>query len=184
MSTVRPNTALVVIDVQNGVVARARERDRVVGNIQSLVAQARAAQRPVIWVQHVDDELVPGTSPWELVAELVPRQDEAIVTKRYRDAFEGTDLEGVLSARGVGRLVIAGAQTDFCIRSTLHGALARGYDALLVSDAHTTDEPNGPGLPSAAQVIAHTNAYWANQRASACLGSTVETAKVRFGREG
>ena len=80
-------------------------------------------------------------------AELKPDDAEPLVEKNYGDAFEDTNLEKVLSGLGVGRLVVAGAQTDACIRSTLHGAFARGYDATLVSDAHTTEDQSSWGAP-------------------------------------
>ena len=85
--------------------------------------------------------------------------------KNYGDSFEDTTLETVLSELGVGRLVIVGAETDACVRSTLHGAFARGYDATLVSDAHTTGDKTQWGAPPPDQVIAHTNLYWTYQSA-------------------
>ena len=135
----RPNTALLVIDVQNAVVNGAvPNRDGVVANINTLVGQARAQSVPVVWVQHSDDEEMPqGSKEWELVPELAPLGSEPLVHKRYGDSFEETDLEERLAERKVGRLIVAGAQTDACIRSTIHGAFARGYDVTLVGDAHT-----------------------------------------------
>src|SRR5580698_8564413 len=117
----RPNTALVVIDVQNGVVAEAHERDAVVANIATLVDKARAADTPVIWVQHNDDGLVRGSKEWEYVPELVRSDAEPVVEKSYGDSFDDTDLEDILAKLKIGRLIVAGAQTDQCIRSTLHG---------------------------------------------------------------
>ena len=134
----RPNTALVVIDLQTGVVENAYRRDEVLGTVNLLVERARRARVPVVWIQHADDELQPGSEAWQIVAELAPSADEAIVAKHYRDAFESTELERVLCELGVGRLIVTGAQTDMCVRSTLHGAIARGYDAMLVVDSHTT----------------------------------------------
>src|SRR5262249_11875957 len=136
----RPNTALIVIDVQNGVVGEAYERDTVVANVGTVVDKARAAEVPVVWVQHSSDGLPQGTEQWEIVPELSPDTSEALVQKKYPDSFEETTLESVLADLGVGRLVVVGAQTDECVRSTLHGALVRGYDATLVSDAHTTED--------------------------------------------
>ena len=52
----------------------------------------------------------------------------------------GAHVEAVLSELEVGRLVVVGAQTDACIRSTLHGAFVRGHDTALVSDGHTTED--------------------------------------------
>jgi nicotinamidase-related amidase len=81
----------------------------------------------------------------------------------------------------VGSLLVAGAQTDACIRSTLHGALARGYDATLVSDAHTTEDQTAYGAPPPDQVIAHTNMYGSWQEAPGRTAGTVETRTVDFG---
>ena len=177
----RPNTALLVIDVQNGVVAEAHERDTVVANVGSLVDKARQEQVPVIWVQHSDDGLERGSENWRIVPELAPDEAEPLVEKHYGDAFEDTNLETVLSGLGVGRLVVAGAQTDECVRSTLHGAFVRGYDATLVSDAHTTEDLSAWGAPPPDQVIAHTNLYWNNQTAPGRTAGTVETEHVEFG---
>jgi nicotinamidase-related amidase len=183
MSTLdgRPNTALLVVDVQNGVVGGAHERDAVVANVGALVDKAREADVPVVWVQHNDDDgLARGTEPWQIVAELVRDEAEPLVEKQYGDAFEDTNLESVLSDLGVGRLVVAGAQTDECIRSTLHGALARGYDATLVGDAHTTEDLSEWGAPPPDKVIAHTNMYWSNQAAPGRTAGTVKTEDVDF----
>jgi nicotinamidase-related amidase len=177
----RPNTALIVIDAQNGVVTGNHERDAVVANIGSLVEKARQEQVPVVWVQHNDDGLVEGNEAWQIVPELAPDGAEPVVQKRYGDSFEDTNLESILSGLGVGRLVVAGAQTDMCIRSTLHGALARGYDATLVQDAHTTEDLTAWGAPPPALVIAHTNMYWGEQKAPGRTAGTVETKDVDFG---
>jgi nicotinamidase-related amidase len=177
----RPNTALLVVDVQNGAVEGAHERDAVVANVGSLVEKARRARVPVVWVQHNDEHLARGSDEWRIVPELAPADAEPIVEKSYGDSFEDSDLESVLSGLGIGRLVVVGAQTDACIRSTLHGALARGYDATLVSDAHTTEDQTGWGAPPPDQVIAHTNLYWADQTAPGRTAGTVETSEVDFG---
>jgi nicotinamidase-related amidase len=176
----RPNTALLVVDVQTGVVAEAHERDAVVANVGSLVEKARHEQVPVVWVQHCSEEFVPGSDNWQIVPELTPSDAEPLIEKRYGDAFEDTSLETVLSGLGVGRLVVVGAQTDACIRSTLHGAFARGYDATLVSDAHTTEDQSAWGAPPPDQVIAHTNLYWTYQTAPGRTAGTVETKDVDF----
>mgnify|MGYP000055867873 CR=1 FL=1 len=177
----RPATALLVVDVQNGVVGGAHERDAVVANVGSLVEKARREQVPVVWVQHSDEQLAKGSDEWRIVPELAPADSEPLVEKSYGDSFEDTDLEDVLSGLGVGRLVVVGAQTDACIRSTLHGAFVRGYDATLVGDAHTTEDLSAWGAPPPDQVIAHTNMYWSEQAAPGRTAGTVETKDVDFG---
>jgi nicotinamidase-related amidase len=176
----RPNTALLVVDVQNAIVGEAYDRHAVVANVGTLVEKARRAQVPVVWVQHSDPNLVKGSDDWRIVPELAPDDTEPLVEKNYADSFEHTTLETVLSGLGVGRLIVAGAQTDECIRSTLHGAVARGYDATLVSDAHTTDDLTAWGAPPPDQVIAHTNMYWGSHTAPGRTAGTVETKDVDF----
>jgi nicotinamidase-related amidase len=179
----RPNTALVVVDVQNDVVGNAHDHDRVVANIASLVDKARGEQVPVIWVQHSDDDLVEESPGWQLVSELRPLESEPVVRKHYGDSFEDTSLEAELAARGIGRVIVAGAQTDACIRATLHGAFVRGYDTTLVADAHTTEDFSSYGLPPADKVIAHTNMYWTWQAGPDRTAAVVETEAVDFGGE-
>ncbi|KOG31413.1 isochorismatase family protein [Streptomyces resistomycificus] len=178
----RPNTALLVVDVQQGVVEEAHERDAVVANIAGLVDKARRDRIPVVWVRHSDAQLVKGSEEWEIVPELTPGIGEPVIEKNYGDSFEDTILETVLSGLGVGRLVIVGAESDACIRSTLHGAFVRGYDATLVGDAHTTGDQTAWGAPPPAQVIAHTNLYWTYQTAPGRTAGTVDAAHVDFGR--
>lgn len=180
----RPNTALMVIDMQNGVVEGVHRRDTVIANIAELVDKARGAAVPIVWVQHSDARLEWGSDAWQYVPELTRRSEEPLVHKSYGDSFEGTDLEEALAAAGVGRLLVAGAQTDECIRSTIHGAFVRGYDVTLVADAHSTEDLTAWGAPPPELVIAHTNLYWQNQTAPGRSAGVVETAEVTFEGKG
>lgn len=177
----RPNTALLVIDVQNGNLRWAYERDAVVANVSGLVEKARRERVPVVWVQHSDEQLARGSDVWRIVSELTPADTEPLVEKNWPDSFETSTLEAVLSGLGVGRLFLVGAQTDECIRSTLHGAVVRGYDAALVSDAHTTEHHTEWGAPPPEAVIAHTNLYWTYHRAPGRTAGTVHAKDVTFG---
>ena len=177
----RPHTALLVIDVQNGVVAHSINRDPTVATIVSLVDRARHEDVPVVWVQHSDDDnLAAGSEAWHFVPELERRDDESLVPKRYGDAFEATELESVLARRGVGRVVVTGTQTDECIRATLHGAFVRGYDTTLVSDAHTTEDLSEWGAPPPDKVVAHTNLYWQYQAGPGRTAEVVSAAELTF----
>lgn len=140
MSTVRSGNqpALVVVDVQVGVMADAWEAPRVIRNVARTVERARQQGVPVIWVQHESEELPRDSAEWQLVPQLQPRDGEARVHKRFESSFEQTNLEQELARVGATRIVLAGAQTNWCIRATAYGALDRGYDLTLVKDAHTT----------------------------------------------
>jgi nicotinamidase-related amidase len=179
----RTKAALLVVDVQDAVVKRAHRRDAVVANIANLVGKARRDRIPVIWVRHSSEDLPKGSVGWQIVPELAPAEAEPIVEKNYGDAFENTNLESLLSGLGVGRLFVAGAQTDACIRSTLHGAFVRGYDVTLVSDAHTTVDRTARGVPAPGQLIAFTNLYWSHQTAPGRVAATVAAADVDFGSD-
>ncbi|MDI9896367.1 isochorismatase family protein [Rhodococcus sp. IEGM 1381] len=177
----RHATALVIVDVQNDVMVGVHERERVIDNIVSLVSRARETGTPVIWVQHsADQELNFGTDGWKLLEALPVASSDPIVHKKHGDAFEDTTLEELLTAAEAGHVLVAGAQTDFCVRSTLHGALVRGYDVTLVSDAHTTEDLTKWGAPLPEQVIAHTNLYWDNQTAPGRTAAAVATADIAF----
>jgi nicotinamidase-related amidase len=178
----RPNTALLVVDMQRGVVVDGSyNRDAVISNIADLVAKARDQDVPVVWVADHGEDRTPGSEPYQLVPELDRKDDEPLVDKGYGDSFEGTDLEHVLAGLGVGRLFVTGAQTDACIRSTIHGAFARGYDVTLVEDAHTTEDLTPYGAPiTPDQAVAYTNMYWKYQSAPERRGGTVPTTEVNF----
>jgi nicotinamidase-related amidase len=121
-----------------------------------------------------------ASDDWQYVPELVRQESEPLVHKTYADSFEDTDLEDVLARARVGRLVVTGAQTDECIRSTIHGAVTRGYDVTLVADAHTTGDQSEWGAPTPDKVIAHTNLYWQYHRAPGRTAAVAATKDVTF----
>lgn len=179
MGVTNSGSALLVIDVQRDVVSNAHRRDEVVATIASLVDRARSEQVPVIWVQHADEELPAHTDGWQIVPELQVGDGELVVHKSHRDSFDGTTLATELERGSIKRLIVTGAQTDFCVRWTLHGAMVRGYDTVLVGDAHTTDD-GGPDLPTAAQLISHTNSYWETNGSEGQSAQTADAADVTF----
>lgn len=175
----RSASALLVIDVQNGVVANAYQREATVANIQELVKGARRHHVPVIWVQHSDAGLPLDSEDWRIVDALSPEAHEPIVRKRFRSAFEGTDLEALLAERHVGHLIVSGAQSEFCVRHTITAALERGYDVTLVADAHTTEDASWDGRTLRAKDIIddQNHACWQYELPGrSCSLSTTEDA--------
>jgi nicotinamidase-related amidase len=140
MATIRKGNkaALIVIDVQVGVVKEAWDAPRIIKNVSLAVERARAQGVPVIWVQHSDDDLKYESAEWQWVPELKPLAGELRVHKHFNSSFEETALEAELAKLGVSHIVLAGAATNWCIRATAYGALERGYDLTLIKDAHTT----------------------------------------------
>lgn len=168
-------TALVIIDMQVDVVGDCFDRDAVMSRTAVLVDRARAAGVAVIYVQDEGADTPHGTPGWELAPPLAPRADEPLVFKEYRDSFVGTPLAELLSQRGISRLLLAGAQSDFCVGTTAVSAAARGYDCVLISDCHTTRDAAFDGITvSGEQLIAHTNLYFSGLRYP---GSTFRLAR-------
>ncbi|WP_316667991.1 isochorismatase family protein [uncultured Propionibacterium sp.] len=137
--------ALLVVDPQVGVLAGAWRRDETIAAVSALIGRARATGSPVIWVRHDDEWLPAGSGQWQIVPELAPMPDEPVIAKNYGDAFAGTGLEQLLARSGAGGIVLCGAQSDACIRSTLNGALYRGIPVTLAADAHTTVDRRAMG---------------------------------------
>ncbi len=157
-------TALLVIDLQRGVVRNCFDADGVLVRTARLVDRARASGVPVVWVQDHGD-FTEGSPDWELAPPLERRSDEPLVRKEYRDSFADTDLLEILERSGVQRLVVAGAQSDYCVRTTTQAAAVRGFDVTLVSDAHTTTDAEHDGVRvSGQQIVAHTNMYFGGLR--------------------
>ncbi|MBR7746895.1 cysteine hydrolase family protein [Undibacterium baiyunense] len=176
-------SALLIVDAQVGVMSSVWESQRVVNNIEKLVSKARSAGVPVIWVQHSDnDELKFGSANWKLLPNFVPTSEELIIHKKYNSSFAGTDLEKRLRALGASRLVLAGALTNWCIRSTAYAALERGYHLVLASDAHSTESlklPDGKTVP-AESIVAELNSVFSWVSAPRVRTEVERTNNVRF----
>jgi nicotinamidase-related amidase len=157
-------TVLLVIDLQVGVVENCFDADAVLSRTAGLVDRARAEGVPVVWVQDHDD-FAEGTEEWELAPPLTRQADEPLMRKEFRDSFVGTELAEVLDGLGATHLVVAGAQSDYCVRTTTQAAAARGFDVTLVSDAHTTTDAAHEGVViTGEQIVAHTNMYFGGLR--------------------
>lgn len=183
-------SALLVIDVQNANTADGYQRDQVIGRIRGLIDKAKGDGAPVIWVQHhaAGTGLERGTDGWQIVEEVRPGDGETVVEKEYLDSFADTGLRKELDRLGVGHLVICGAATDACIRSTAQRSQIEGYDVTLVADGHTTDVgpwplplPDGTRIPiGAEQMIAYTNFFVADTAYPGVTTKVVNADEVEF----
>ncbi len=153
-------TALLVIDVQRAFFEaepRPHEADAVVDRINALSSRARAAEVPVVVIQHEarTDQVEHGSPGWELEPRLAVVEHDARVRKTTPDSFLRTPLGGLLAAWGTERVVLCGYASEFCIDTTARRAAALGFAVVLASDAHTTHD--APHL-SAERIRAHHNA--------------------------
>lgn len=151
-----PMTALVLIDVQNGLLHgddAVRAPEALLESLQGLLAAARRAGAPVFYVQD-DDVGEAGSAAWEIAEAVRPAEGEVRVRKLACDAFHETELDARLRERGVTDLIIAGCKTEYCIDTSVRRAVTLGYGVTLVADAHATSD--SPALPAAA-ILAHHN---------------------------
>ncbi|NED01412.1 cysteine hydrolase [Streptomyces sp. SID6648] len=183
-SGVPPTPALLVIDMQNTLVAIAHRASATVAAVAGLQARARTAGAPVVFAQQQDEELEPGTEGWRIVPELAPVAGDTVVPKAAPDSFLGTELDTVLRARGVTEVVVTGFATEICVESTARQALSRGYDVVLVADGHTTSvRPAASGRYAAPEAsVAHHNEIYRNLRFPGRRVRVLPAAEVDFGR--
>ena len=156
LSVPRQTTALLMMDFQAGILqGHAPDRDTLVPRAGTLLAAARSAGLPVIHVVvgfrpgHPEvsarnpsfsaiaqaGRFATGDALAEIVPELAPRADEAVVTKHRVGAFTSTDLDMLLRAHGVNTLVLAGVATSGVVLSTLRVAADTDFHIVVARDA-------------------------------------------------
>lgn len=188
MPTIRPGNSpvLMIVDVQVGVVDGAWNAQQVVANVARVVERAREHKVPVVWVQHGDDDLKPGSAEWQWAPPLVPATGEAVIGKRFNSAFEQTELDAELARLKATHIVLAGCATNWCIRATAYGALDRGYDLTLVRDAHTTKTlrlEDGVTVEAQSMIVdLNTAMQWLEYPGR--VNGTQSVDKLDFGRPG
>ena len=162
-----PNEALVIIDVQNAILGSAdtprrienhAALDVVIARIAALIGRARGLRIPVLFVQHdgpAGYRLETGTHGWQIRPEIAPIAGDPVIHKKACDSFFETTLAAELESRQIGKLIVAGCMTQYCVDTTVRRAVSLGYDVTLVSDAHMTSDFGGLTYE---QIIAHHNA--------------------------
>lgn len=173
-------TALLVIDLQRGAfdgvrIAPIAHADTLIGHAATLVAAARAAGVPIVFIQHGEDDgpFEAHTPHWELHEALVPQPGDVRVHKRQSSAFDGTGLAGQLESLGARNLILCGLQSEFCVSNTARSALGQGFAVILAQDAHGTWPESGE---PAEAISARVNAQL--QAAGARLASTQDLART------
>lgn len=181
--TTLPNTnkALLVIDAQNVILKDCYQRDEKLAKLAQAVEKARANRTPVLWIQHSDQEIIEGSQDWEIVDELSPEQNEPVIGKHFRSSFVETDLHVRLQAIGVGHIIVGGAESNNCVRHTIHSALDLGYDVTLLQDAHTAISFEWGGfVVDAARVIDEQNINFMNYQLPGRRAQALTVAEADF----
>jgi nicotinamidase-related amidase len=175
------SSALVVIDVQEEALAGCPDGAEVMARINELSRRADDAGVPVIFIQHEDEEeLVKGSPGWELARGLERGEGSFLVPKTYRDGFEDTELEELLERLGVGRVVVTGVHSDYCVQTTALSALVRGFDLVLVADGHAARPSAEDGELSPHAIQAFINSRFATLRYPGRAIEVLPAAEVTF----
>jgi len=149
-------SALIVIDMQEAIIAACVDVPGVIERINGLLGYARKSGAPIFFIQHEDPEdpeLTAGSPGWQLAPTLDRKDGDQVVAKMYRDSFAATRLDALLAGSGVRRVIVTGAQSQYCVQTTALSALHHGYDVTLVSDAHTTEPADLPDADLPAETI-------------------------------
>ena len=154
------DAAFLIIDAQVNMFAEGSsvfEGEKILNTLSRLLAQARTAHLPIIYVQNngsEGDPDMPGTPGWQVHPLVTPEKGDVIIQKHTPDSFHETNLQSELESRHIHNLIVAGMQTDYCINSTCRRAHELGYGVILVQDAHSTYDD---GELTASQIIAQYN---------------------------
>ena len=151
-----PAHIVVVVDMQNGVFKTPRfDREGRVAAINQLIA---AADR-TIFIQHLDDDMQPGTDAWQILPELHQPPGAHYINKEACDSFWNTELDALLQQLNATSFVICGCATDYCVDTTIKVGSSKGYMISVAADAHTTSNRR---WATAEQLIEQHNEVWAN----------------------
>lgn len=185
-------TAVVVIDVQEGILAgiaghreaeAERALDAMVWRIHDLLRRARAAGAPVIYVQHeggVGHRLEPGAAGYPIREEIAMKRGDLLIPKKFCDSFYETGLQSALERLGVEHLVMCGCMTQYCVDTSVRRAVSLGYDVTLVKDGHMTADS---GELTFEQIVAHHNRVLEGFDAGAHVVRVAAAGEIRFGEE-
>lgn len=175
-----PRQAILVIDMQRGLVLGAHRQDELVATVNGLIGRARAEAVPVVFVQHnhaTFEPMMRGNRGWEIFDELDRQADDPVVEKAACDAFYDTALDATLKSLAAEELIITGLQTEYCVDTACRAALSHGYDVILVADGHSTGDSDMP----AAVVVDHHNAVLANMVHPTSTIRVLEAREVAVG---
>jgi nicotinamidase-related amidase len=147
------DVALLIIDVQVEFIEgdpAVHDAANMLKRIQSLIAKARTANVPILYVEHVEDPEEFGP----IHPQIAPQEGDIVIQKLTPNSFYQTPLQQELERKNIKKLILAGFQTEYCIDTTCRHAWSLGYDVVLLMDAHSTFTSDYSPL-HAEQIIAH-----------------------------
>ncbi|POP45908.1 cysteine hydrolase [Superficieibacter electus] len=152
--------ALIIIDMQKGLHTPEKplfHLAAILAGINQRIAIYRQAGEPVIFIQHHDEDLPAHSLQWQLMDELDVQSEDIIIAKTHANSFYQTTLAGVLQKLKVSDIELCGAQTEYCVDTTIRIAHGLGYGVVMQQGLHTTVDSN---LLSAEVIRRHHETLW------------------------
>lgn len=152
--------ALVVIDLQKGVESpdkRLYELDKVILGVNKRIHYYRERKNPIIFIQHNDSDLILNSPQWQLFSDLNAKKDDIYIDKTHANSFYNTNLSYVLNSLDIKTLEFCGAQTEFCVDTTIRFAHGMKYKCFMKRGLSTTLDSE---LLSAENIIKHHENIW------------------------
>lgn len=156
-----PNTALIIVDMQAGLLEDKNypifNEGQLISHVNTLISKARKADVMIIFVRHTEsagsplEKHQPG---WQISSEIDITGDDIIIDKYTPDCFHQTSLLDMLKNQNISTLLIAGLQSEYCIDTTCRRSFALGFETILISDSHSTCNSS---VLSADKIIEHHN---------------------------
>ncbi|MES9685182.1 cysteine hydrolase family protein [Gottfriedia acidiceleris] len=133
---------LIVIDMQNGVCYSGEkhlfELQNLISKVNKRISIYRELNKPIIFVQHCDNELVAGEELWAIHADLDVQKQDYFINKIHANSFFKTNLKNLLDQLAVHKIEFCGAQTEYCMDATIKFAHGLGYENFMVNGATST----------------------------------------------
>lgn len=154
-------SALLIIDFQNTVFTDppAYQAGQVLERISGLIARARQAGMPVVYVQHDEAGTIweKGSDGWHFPAPIVPLPGDYVSAKQHSSAFQQSAFQAGLAERGIDAVYVCGYASEFCLDTNIRQAAALGIATTVIADAHTTRQRPHLDAPT---IIQHHNWIW------------------------
>lgn len=130
--------ALLIIDIQKGLTKKVLyKKDEFISTVNTSISKAREKGYIIVFVQHENNQLIPGTEDWEIDSNVLKQDTDAVYPKDKGDAFSNPELSEYLNKNSVNGIAVAGLVTHGCVSHTCLGGMQKGYAVSLIKQGHT-----------------------------------------------
>ncbi|AZZ61299.1 cysteine hydrolase [Oenococcus sp. UCMA 16435] len=148
--------ALIVIDMQNGL-KDIYQRDQVIKKVNQRIDHYRNERKPLVFLQHIDENMPIFSREWSLFDDLHNQVTDRYFNKYRPDSFYQTGLESFLKLNKISSIELCGAQTEYCVDTTIRVAFHIGFQISILKDGFSTFDNE---ILTAKQVNQHHLHIW------------------------